>query len=141
MKAKIGSIANYATALVFLTFGVIYLFKNNFMPYHGAALSLEWSQLEENTQSLILALMRAASGGFLASAVAITVLQIKFRDDKLSWIPLLILITGFIVTCTTLYATILVRIYTPGKPPTILGIGVIVLLIVGYILNRKTLKN
>ena len=54
-----------------LAFGVIYLTRSQFMPYHSLALDKPWSEVESNTQTLILALMRVAGGGFAATEIAI----------------------------------------------------------------------
>ena len=96
MNTKIGNLANYLLALIVLGVGVIYLFKNSFMPFHSDAISLEWSGVDTSTQFLILALMRAVSGGFIASAIVIAFLQKKFTSSKITWIPLLILMAGLI---------------------------------------------
>jgi len=141
MNTKIGNIANYLAALILLGMGLIYLFKNSFMPYHSDAISLEWNELDSGTQFLILALMRAVSGGFIAIAIVTAFLQKKFASGKITWIPLLILIGGLIVSLASLYATLIVRFNSPGKPPTSLAIIGIVLLIIGYIFNRKSLKK
>ena len=141
MNEKIGSIANYLASIILLTFGSIYLFKNSFMPYHSEALSLEWNEVESSTQFLILALMRAVSGGFIAASLVVIVLQKKFTSTKISWIPWLILTTGLILTFAIIYATMIVRLNTSGKPPTVLAIVGIVLLLIGYLFNQKTLKT
>ncbi|PIB39526.1 hypothetical protein [Maribacter sp. 4G9] len=141
MKTKIGNIANYLAALILLGMGLIYLFKNSFMPYHSDAISLEWNEVDSNIQFLILAFMRAMSGGFIAIAIVIAFLQKIFASDKIARIPLLILIGGLIVSLTSIYATLIVRFNSPGKPPTSLAIIVIALLIIGYIFNRKSLKK
>ena len=127
MNEKIGSIANYLAATIILIFGIIYLFKNSFLPYHSEALSLEWNEVESSTQYLILALMRAVAGGYLAATLVIFILQKKFTSTKLPWIPWLILMNGLVLTFASIYATMIVRLNSPGKPPTFLAIVVIVL--------------
>ena len=141
MNTKIGNIANYSAALILLGMGLIYLFKNSFMPYHSDAISLEWNEVDSSTQFLILALMRAVSGGFIAIAIVAAFLQKKFTSSKIRWIPLLILIGGLIISLTSIYATLIVRFNSPGNPPTSLAIIGIVLLIIGYIFNRKSLSK
>jgi len=141
MNNKIGNISNYLAALILLSMGIIYLFKNSFMPYHSDAVSMPWNELDSSFQYLILALMRTVAGGFMAAAVAIIVLQRKYTLNKISWIPLLILIYGLCVSFASIYATIIVRLHTPGKPPTALAIAGTMLLILGYIFNQKTLKK
>ena len=63
-------------ALVSILFGLIYLIRNEFMPYHSKAIGSSWSDVERNLQVLIIALMRAAGGGFLATGLAILILLI-----------------------------------------------------------------
>ena len=141
MRKNIGAISNYLAGLILLTMGLIYLFKNSFMPYHRDAVSMQWIELNVETQFLILALMRAIAGGYLAVAVMIIVLQKRFSTTPLKWIPIVILITGFIISLTSIYATLLVRFNSPGKPPTLLAIIGLVLLIVGYLNNRKEVNQ
>lgn len=72
MKNKIGSISNYLVGILLGGFGLTYLFKDSFMPYHRAAVSIPWNKLDINIQFLILALMRAVSGGFILAALLIS---------------------------------------------------------------------
>ncbi|NOQ28271.1 MAG: hypothetical protein GQ564_23150 [Bacteroidales bacterium] len=141
MNRKIGNITNYLAALILIIMGLIYLFKNSFMPYHSEAVSMDWSEVESNLQHLLVAFMRAVSGGFLAVAISIILLQRKFSMNKTSWIPLIILITGLVVNLSALYATMIVRFNTPGNPPTTLAIVGFLLLIIAYIFNRMSLKE
>ena len=55
--------------LTTLGFGLTYLLRRQFMPYHGVALEREWDALPYALQTLILALMRAVAGGALATAL------------------------------------------------------------------------
>ncbi len=141
MNAKIGNIGNYLAALILLTMGVIYLFKSSFMPYHSAAVMQEWGEINLEFQSLILALMRAVSGGYIATAIAAAVMQKKFSSTKVAWLPPLILIVGLIVSLASIYATLIVRFNTPGEPPTALAIAGIVLLLIGYVFNRRAITK
>ena len=141
MNEKIGSISNYLAALILLVFGLVYLIRTSFMPYHREALTMDWNELETSTQFLILGLMRAVSGGFIATSIVIIVLQKKFSSSKIPWIPWLILTAGLIVASAAIYATLEVRLHSPGKPPTTLTLIGMVMIIIGYIYNRKTLKN
>jgi len=49
----------------------------------------------------------------------------------------MILMSGSVIAISTLYATIIVRVNTPGNPPSTLIIGALILLIIGFIFNRK----
>ncbi len=141
MNLKIGNIANYLAVILLLGMGLIYLLKNSFMPYHSEAVSLEWDEVYIGTQFLILALMRAISGGFIAIAIVIAFLQNKFSLTKIKWLPIIILISGLIVGITSIYATLIVKFNTAGSPPTLSIIIGILLLIIGYIFNKKHLNE
>jgi len=140
MNKRIGSIINYISALPLLAFGLTYLLKDSFMPYHSEAVSLQWEEVDKNIQFLILALMRAVSGGMILAGFIIIWLQIKFNKSKLKWIPSLILLSGTIAGLTTLYATIIVRTNTPGNPPTFLVIACMAGLLIGWIFNSKSIN-
>jgi uncharacterized membrane-anchored protein len=109
------------------------------MPYHSAALSRPWTQVDPATQYLILALMRATAGGFLSLASAIIFLQYKFSIRKISWIPALIVILGTISMICMSYATIIVSFHTPGRPPLVDAVIGELLLIAGFVFNRRYL--
>lgn len=139
-NSKIASIANYLAALLLFAFGVTYFFKGSFMPYHEEAVGVAWSEIDTSIQVLILALMRCVGGGFLAVSVVIIFLQYHFTKTARKWVAWAIFMSGWIVTCASIYATVLVRLYTPGNPPTVLASFGLVLLLVGLIFNRKSIK-
>ena len=122
-------------ALVLILFGLIYLLKNQFMPYHSEALGLSWSELEPKKQILILALMRAVGGGFLATGLAMLILLIIPWRAGDTWsiyaIPLISICNCF----GTLYATWLVKTRTPGTPPVRLSLLALALTMIGFIFS------
>jgi hypothetical protein len=131
----ISFISYSCVALVSILFGLIYLLRNQFMPYHAEALSLSWSELEENMQVLILALMRAVGGGFLATGLAILVLLIIPFKTGNTWSIYTIPAISLCISIGTLYATLLVKTKTPGKPPIVLSILALALTIIGFIFS------
>ena len=141
MRIKIASLINYLAATLLMVMGIVYLTKTSYMPYHSDAISLNWYEVEKNTRVLVLALMRGISGGLLAVSVTILYLQFKFTSTRLSWIPLLILIVGIILSVTVLYAMLIIKLNTPGNPPFALAISGIVLLLTGFFLNMKEIKK
>ena len=137
MKKIITTLPNYLGALMLLGFGVTYFIRDSFMPYHSDAVNQEWSSIEESTRYLILALMRAVSGGFFVSFVAIVVLQFKFRKHKLAWIANIIFVIGTLIATIIIYATYVVRLNTDGDPPTTLAYVGFALFFIGFVLNRR----
>ena len=126
---------NYLSAALSITFGVIYLFKRSFLQYHQDAVRRTWYQLESGLQILILALMRAVSGGALLLGFVIITLQRQFDRSHASWIPTTILISACILSLCSLYAMWLVRSRTNGRPPAFAIIISLVLVLIAYLLN------
>ena len=129
----ISFISYSCVAVVLIVFGLIYLTKKQFMPYHAQALSLSWSELSENMQVLIIALMRATGGGLLAAGLAIFILLIiPFRAGD-TWSIYAIFAIALSTSLGALYATLLVKTKTPGTPPVFLCLLALVLTVVGFI--------
>jgi hypothetical protein len=116
-----------------LTFAMIYLTHDGFMPYHADAVGKEWTQVDEKMQILIIALMRVSGGGWLATTIAMFFFlyaRIHFR----------IIIFSFALVSTALASlipTILVTLYvshnSKGEPPWYAAaIGIVVLLMALY---------
>ncbi len=135
MNNSIGTLLTLTGAAVAIVFGLIYLFRSKFMGYHRMAVQKDWNELSNEMQTLILALMRTVGGGFLSVSIAVIILQLEFNKSQNHKIALAILIVGSILTLGTLYATILVRTKTKGRPPTIAALLLLILLLMGYFFN------
>jgi len=106
---------------LFLT-GVVYVSLDRFMPYHGAALQVEWSDLDANYQGLLLGLIRGLGGGALIVGFAIFYMAgASLRRDAQ---PYLVLLPSVAVGYSALlcFATYTVHVGTPGDPPLLLNI-------------------
>lgn len=106
-----------ASAVASVFMGMLYLLSPEFMPYHAAAVGMEWNQVDAELQILLLALIRVAGGAFLCVAVAVTfLLWYPFRQN-MTWsrmaLPLIILV----VYMPTLWATASVTLHTPATAP------------------------
>ena len=131
----ISSIGYGFVAFILIIFGSIYLMKNQFMPYHSEAVGFSLSDLEPNFKVLIIALMRAAGGGFLATGLAILVLLIiPWRAGNI-WSIYAIPAIGLCTLSGTLYATLLVKMKTPGTPPVILNFIGLGLTIISFVFS------
>ena len=123
------------TAIVSIIFGIIYLTRSEFMPYHAVALEKEWTELDIRMQTLILALMRVAGGGFLATGMVVILLMYLYIKTTEEWIIFIIPTVGFVTSLSSLYATLLVKNRTPGLPPVNLTLMSIALMLTGFILS------
>jgi len=117
--------------LIGMVFAFLYLFRRKFMPYHADAVERSWKELDEKIRTLIIALMRVAGGGWIASSVAIGILMYFFilRGDPLT--SLAMAVTGLAVSIPTLLATLIVKRRTKANPPVFAVVFAIVLLLAG----------
>lgn len=135
LKLKIAFICHFLTVIVLFIFGLIYLFQARFMPYHAEAVGKQWPELAPGLQVLILALMKVVAGAWLAGASAMTLLLFfPFRKGE-RWSYYSIPLIGFLVSGSSLYATLYVSGNTPANPPWIAAAVSMVLLFVGFLLS------
>ncbi len=118
-------------AILSCVFGTIYLTRSQFMPYHSQALNKQWQELENNYQTLILALMRVAGGGFLATGISIFLLIRVYYTTQENSLLIIMTTMGLITSLGSLLATILVKTKTSASPPFGLSLVSIILIITG----------
>jgi hypothetical protein len=136
------AITNYVATACYLVasglsaiFGVIYLTRSKFMPYHSKALGQEWDELTANLQVLLLALMRVCGGGLLGVGLCLAILVIVPFQSGASWAMYTIPSIGLVASLSTLYATYLVKTKTPGNPPIGTSVLAIGLFLIGFLLS------
>lgn len=129
----VSSVCYGVVAFISLVFGVIYLTRTQFMPYHSLALGKQWSEVESNTQTLILALMKVAGGGFVVTGITILVLLYIPFQAREQWAIYSIFAIASCTSCSSGYATFLVNNRTLGNPPRKLSYATIVLTIIGFV--------
>jgi hypothetical protein len=118
-----------------MAFGVLYLTRSRFMPYHSDALQLSWDELDSQLQALLLALMRGVGGGWLAVGLSVAFLLLfPFRAGE-TWARYAIPLVGLAAALPSLYAGLYVRSRTSASPPVNLVVVAIVLLIVGFFVS------
>jgi hypothetical protein len=122
-------------ALVSIGFGLVYLARSTFMPYHRDALSTSWEKLDTPLQALLLALIKVAGGGFLTSGLSVGfMLFFPFRAGE-SWARFAIPLVGLAMSLPSLYATVLVRRRTPATPPVAISMILIALILLGFVFS------
>lgn len=123
------------TAMLSILFGSIYLTRSKFMPYHAVALGKQWADLEQEFQILLLALMRVAGGGLLATGIGVILLLFAYLSAEARWTLVIIPTISLITSLSSFYATCLVSTRTPGSPPMTLTLFSIGLILAGLILS------
>jgi hypothetical protein len=132
------SLISYAMiAAIFLIFGLVYLVRKEFLPYHRQALGLSWSELDPKLQVLILALMKVAGAGFLVTGLTMLfLLMIPWRAGE-NWSIYALPAISLCACLGSVYATALVKTKTPGRPPLILSLLGLALTAIGFIFSIK----
>lgn len=62
VRMKIAFVFHMLATILLVCFGVTYLLRTEFMPYHSVAVGMAWEQVLPPFRVLILALMRAFGG-------------------------------------------------------------------------------
>ena len=118
-----------------LAFGLMYLLRPEFMPYHAAAIGISWAQLRPEFRALFLALLRVCGGGWLAGAASLSVLIfIPFRRSQ-PWSRWAIPLVGLCSAVPTLYATLMLKARTGAATPWFAPAATILLLVIGFLLS------
>ena len=82
-RMKVSFVCYLLGILLLVVFGIVYLIRHEFMPYHAVAVGKEWAEVPSAFQVLTLALMRSVAAGFLAVAFLMFILLvIPFRQGR-----------------------------------------------------------
>ena len=141
MKNIAGNVFTYLSLAGVFAFGLLYLLKTSYMPYHGEAVGLTWKELPYEFQRLIWTYMKAASGGWIALGVVFGVLQYRFNQSKEVWMPYLILVGGLIFGIISIISAVGLKMTTPANAPVMPVIVILSLLLVGFVFNLKYSKS
>ena len=76
MRMKVALGIYLVIGMVSLILGCMYLTSQQFMSYHSEAVGTPWQEVDANTQTLILALMKVAGGGWITLGFFIIVLAL-----------------------------------------------------------------
>jgi hypothetical protein len=118
-----------------LIFGVMFLARSEFMPYHADAVGMRWPEVPRPFQTLIMALLKLAGGAWLTVAVAeLVLLFVPFRQGA-RWAVWAIPSLGLLHYAGVCVAMAHVTLNTSATPPWAPTIASIVLLLVGAALS------
>lgn len=139
-RMKIAFGCHFLAVLILAAFGITYLFRSEFMPYHSAAVGIAWTEVGFSFQVLILALMKALGGTCIAVVVLeLILLFVPFRQGVV-WVRWAIPIGGLVVSAGALYAMIYVGLNTKATPPWIAPVVGALLMVTGLLLSLRQPK-
>jgi len=134
-KMKMAFGCHLAFGIALAVFGLVYLFRSEFMPYHAQAVGMKWDTVTPPFRVLILALMRTTGGAWLATAFAIySLLCVPFRQGE-RWARWAIPAVGLVVALSSLYVTLIVKLNTPASPPWPAAALGALMLVIGLLLS------
>lgn len=114
---KIAFVCYGIIALVSVVLGLIYLLRGEFMPYHAAALGMDWAAVDSALQTLLLALMDVAGAGWLTLAAALVALLVFAFPNGRLWVRVALPLLVLIFYGPTLWTTVAVTVATPAEAP------------------------
>ncbi|KPQ37150.1 MAG: NfeD-like protein [Phormidium sp. OSCR] len=135
MREQLAKSIYLVIGVVSLVLGGLYLLSPTFMGYHAEAISRPWDALDASIQILILALMKVAGAGWMATGLAMLFgvwLSFPGGDRRWRWgIPLI----GLMFYVPTSAVTLWVTLSTPGTAPWYGSLFAVLLLVIGFCLN------
>lgn len=118
-----------------LIFGIVYLSRSKFMPYHAVAVGKEWDDLGSGFQVLVFAGLKIIGSGAAATALGLGfLLLIPFSRAEL-WAQWAVPLIGLVASVPSLYVTLLVKARTPAAPPCLLAMSIVGLFVLGLLLS------
>jgi hypothetical protein len=120
----------FLVGLLLAAFGVVYLLRTQFMPYHAVAAGMPWADVPAGFKVVILGLIKAIGGTTLALAVAwYVVLFVPFRQGK-NWAIFAMPLLGLLQSAAAFYSMNYVAMRTLAEPPVWApGVGVLLTLV------------
>jgi hypothetical protein len=111
--------------------GVVFLLRGEFMPYHVVAAGMPWSDVPPPFQVLVLTFYKMIGGAWVAVAASLLVMLLGPFRRNASWakraIPGLLLLQGAGVMNAMAYITT----HSPAMPPWAFTLAVMALAVVG----------
>ncbi len=89
MQRKAALVIYLVIGVVDIILGVVYFTSDQFLFYHSQAVGASWEETDPGTQTLILALMKLAGGGWLALGlftIALVLREFKHSSLLARWI-------------------------------------------------------
>ena len=127
-------------ALAGIVFGVRYMRREAFLPYHAAVAGKSWSELDPGIQIIILGMLKIIGGGF--ATLGVTLLWLCFAlHGGARWAPWAILTISAVALGPMLYVAVKLRSFRPdAQTPVRPTLAMMVLIVVGVGLSILALS-
>jgi hypothetical protein len=123
--------AALSVALAGILFGVRYMRRDAFLPYHAAVAGKSWAELDPGVQAVILGMLKIIGGGFVTLGVTLLWLCLALHGGA-HWAPWAILTVSATALGPMLYVATKLRAFRPDAPtPVRPTLAMIILIVVG----------
>jgi hypothetical protein len=118
-------------ALGGILFGVRYMRREAYLPYHAAVAGKSWNELDPGVQVIILGMLKIIGGGF--ATLGVTLLWLCFAlYEGARWAPWAILTISAVELGPMLYVAIRLRTFRPdAQTPVRPTLAMMVLIVAG----------
>jgi len=142
---KIAIILFYILSAGTVTFGSLYFFRSDIMPYHYSFLHLtpqELTNFNPNILKLMIVFLKIVGSSFIAIGIGIAILTFRGIRQKKAWAWWSILVIYLLPIITTYIITIIVsnNITEGPKPPSWLALSMIINLFIALALSINVLR-
>lgn len=116
-------------ALGGILFGVRYMRREAYLPYHAVVAGKSFAELDPGVQAVILGMLKVIGGGF--ATLGVTLLWLCFAlHEGARWAPWAILTISAAALVPMLYVATTLRTFRPGAPTPVRPTLVMMILIV-----------
>jgi hypothetical protein len=118
-------------ALAGIVFGVRYMRRDAFLPYHAAVAGKSWPEFDPGVQVVILGMLRIIGSGFVTLGVTLLWLCFALHEDA-RWAPWAILTISAVALGPMLYVATKLRAFRPdAQTPVRPTLAMMVLIVFG----------
>ena len=118
-------------ALAGILFGVRYMRREEYLPYHAAVAGKSWNELDPGVQVVVLGMLKIVGAGFVTLGVTLLWLCFALHEGA-RWAPWAILTVSAVALGPMLYVALKLRAFRPeSKTPVRPTAAMVLLIIVG----------
>jgi hypothetical protein len=118
-------------ALGGILFGVRYMRREKYLPYHADVAGKSWNELDPGVQIIILGMLKIIGGGFVTLGVTLLWLCFALHEGA-RWAPWAILTISAVELGPMLYVAIRLRAFRPdAQTPVRPTLAMMVLIVAG----------
>lgn len=122
----------FAFWLALVAFGVTYLAREEFMPYHAQGAGMQWAELPASFKPLVLTFMRALGGAMLTIALAFALILFGPFRKGARWARHALPIIGLAYNGLGLIPALYLASLTSAHTPWGMNLGAMALMVVGW---------